>query len=57
MSEKLIEESAPSILDWETATSKVKGKGIGRWRRKKDGGESAAASALNTLGAPLGEGK
>ncbi|KAL0302705.1 UNVERIFIED_CONTAM: hypothetical protein Scaly_3024100 [Sesamum calycinum] len=43
--EVVIEKSAPSVLVWEVSTSKAKGKGAGRWRRKNGKTESATTSA------------
>ncbi|KAL0308945.1 UNVERIFIED_CONTAM: hypothetical protein Sradi_5836800 [Sesamum radiatum] len=53
----MIEEFAPSILDWEVSTFKAKGKGVGRWERKKDEAESPVVSALSAPVASLGQGK
>ncbi|KAL0319701.1 UNVERIFIED_CONTAM: hypothetical protein Sradi_5231600 [Sesamum radiatum] len=55
--EATIEKSAPSVLVGEASTSKVKGKGAGRWTRKKGKTESTTASAQSTPVAPLGMGK
>ncbi|KAL2230603.1 UNVERIFIED_CONTAM: Retrovirus-related Pol polyprotein from transposon TNT 1-94 [Sesamum indicum] len=44
---------APSVLLGDASTSKAKGKGARRWRRKK-GKANAAASGLSTLVAPVG---
>ncbi|KAL0455288.1 UNVERIFIED_CONTAM: hypothetical protein Slati_0868000 [Sesamum latifolium] len=53
----MIEESAASVLDYEASTSREKGKGVRRWKRKNDGAESVTASALRAPIASLGEGK
>ncbi|KAL0406045.1 UNVERIFIED_CONTAM: hypothetical protein Slati_3918400 [Sesamum latifolium] len=55
--EAIIEKSAPSVLVGEVLTSKVKGKGAERWRRKKGKTESTTASAQSAPVAPLGIGK
>ncbi|KAL0411624.1 UNVERIFIED_CONTAM: hypothetical protein Slati_3752100, partial [Sesamum latifolium] len=51
--EKTIEKSAPSVLIREASTSKAKGKGARRWRRKKGKTESTTTSAQSAPVAPL----
>ncbi|KAL0462679.1 UNVERIFIED_CONTAM: hypothetical protein Slati_0155500 [Sesamum latifolium] len=55
--EATIEKSASSVLVGGASTSKVKGTGAERWRRKKGKTESTIASAQSTHVAPLGMGK
>ncbi|KAL0286911.1 UNVERIFIED_CONTAM: hypothetical protein Sradi_7136700 [Sesamum radiatum] len=55
--EAMIEKSAPSTLVGEASTSKPKGKGARRWRRKKGKTESTTTSAQSAPVAPLGMGK
>ncbi|KAL0286410.1 UNVERIFIED_CONTAM: hypothetical protein Sangu_2733700 [Sesamum angustifolium] len=43
--EEMIENSAPSVLIGEASTLDAKGKGAGRWMRKKGKTKSATASA------------
>ncbi|KAL0445511.1 UNVERIFIED_CONTAM: hypothetical protein Slati_1679000 [Sesamum latifolium] len=44
-------------LSVDASTSKAKGKDAGRWMRKNDEAETAAAGALSAPVASLGEGK
>ncbi|KAL0361826.1 UNVERIFIED_CONTAM: hypothetical protein Sradi_3867100 [Sesamum radiatum] len=46
--EAMIEKSTPSVLVEEASTSEVKGKGAGRWRRKKGKTESATTSTQSS---------
>ncbi|KAL2246031.1 UNVERIFIED_CONTAM: hypothetical protein Sindi_2871300 [Sesamum indicum] len=52
-------KSAPAVLIEDASTSKVKGKRVGRWKRKKEKGKAiaATASAPVTPIAPVGNGK
>ncbi|KAL0378575.1 UNVERIFIED_CONTAM: hypothetical protein Sradi_3163000 [Sesamum radiatum] len=51
--EATTKKSEPSVLVGEALTSKVKGKGARRWKRKK-GKAKAAASTLSVPVAPVG---